>query len=89
MEKKILDPNSAHTWPRQENSEKNSERIKKIKKPLSANIFTQNGMRKAEKERKKRYSRIPFILNPGKKIPKKIAKKFKIIKNLFPALFLS
>ena len=47
-------------------------------------------MRKPEKERKKRYSRIPFILDPGKKIPKEIAKKFKIIKkNLFPALFLA
>ena len=28
-----------------------------------------------------------FILDPVKKIPIKIAKKFKIIKNLFPALF--
>ena len=37
-------------------------------------------MRKAKKERKKRYSRIPFRLDPGKKIPKKIAKKLKIIK---------
>ena len=45
-------------------------------------------MRKAEKERKKRYSRIPFVLDTGKKIPKKIAKNFKIIKNLFPELFL-
>ena len=35
------------------------------------------------------YSRIPFILDPGKKIPKKIAKKFKKLKNLFPALFLA
>ena len=34
-------------------------------------------MRQAEKERKKFYSRIPFLLNPGKKIPKKIAKKLK------------
>ena len=80
MEKKILDPNSAHTWPRQENSEKNSEKIQKIKKPHSGNIFSQNGMRKAKKERKKRYSRIPFILDPRKKISKKIAKKLKIIK---------
>ena len=46
-------------------------------------------MRKAEKESEKRYSRIPFILDPGKKIPKKIAKEFKIIKILFPALFLA
>ena len=34
-------------------------------------------------------SPIPFILNPGKKIPKKIAKKFKKLKNFFPALFLA
>ena len=31
-------------------------------------------MRLAEKEKKKFYSRIPFILDPGKKIPKKIEK---------------
>ena len=34
-------------------------------------------MRQAEKERKKFFSRIPFILDADKKIPK----KFKIIKN--------
>ena len=45
MEKKILGPNSADTGPRQENSEKNSEKIKKIKKPISGNISRQNGMR--------------------------------------------
>ena len=39
-------------------------------------------MRLAEKERKKKFSvRILFILNPGKKIPKKIAGKFKKLKN--------
>ena len=37
-------------------------------------------MRQAEKERKKFYSRIPFILDPDKKIPKKIAKKIEKIK---------
>ena len=46
-------------------------------------------MRQAKKERKKFQSRIPFILDPGKKIPKKIAKQFKKSKNLIPALFLS
>jgi len=35
------------------------------------------------------YSRIPFILDPGKKIPKKIVKKFKKLEHLFPALFLA
>ena len=34
-------------------------------------------MRYDEKERKKFYSRIPFIFDPGKKIQKKIVKKFK------------
>ena len=34
-------------------------------------------MRQAEKGRKKFQARIPFILDPGKKIPKEIAKKLK------------
>ena len=41
-------------------------------------------MIQGEKERKKFQSRIPFILDPVKKIPKKIAKKFKTIKKPFP-----
>ena len=44
-EKKILVPNSVHTQPGQENSEKNSKKIQKIKKPLSENIFIENRMR--------------------------------------------
>ena len=39
--------------------------------------------------KRKFYSRIPFILDPGKKILKKIVKKFKKLLNLFPALFLA
>ena len=46
-------------------------------------------MRYVEKERKKFQFRISFILDPGKKIPKKIANKFKKLKNFFPALFFS
>ena len=42
----------------------------------------------AEKERKKFYSRIPFILDPGKKIPKNIAKKLKKLKNPISDVFL-
>ena len=38
-------------------------------------------MRQTEKEKAKFYSRIPFILDRGKKIPKKIAKKTEKIKN--------
>ena len=46
-------------------------------------------MRQAEKEKKKFYFRIPLKLDLGKKIPKKIAKKLKRLKNLFPTLFLA
>ena len=67
---------------------KNGKKIEKIKKkPLSDIIFCQNGMRSAEKEKKKFYFRIPFILDRDKKIPKKIAEKLKKFKNLFPTLF--
>ena len=43
--KKILVPNSVNTRSGQENSEKNSKKIQKIKKPISGIIFSQNGMR--------------------------------------------
>ena len=49
-------PNSVRIRPGQENYEKNSKKNQKIKKPLSGIIFTQNGMRLAEKERKKKFS---------------------------------
>ena len=44
-------------------------------------------MRYVEKERKKFQFQIPFTLDPGKKIVKKIEKEIKKLKNLFPALF--
>ena len=44
-EKKILLPNSVHTRPRQQNSEKNSKKIEKIQKPLSGILFSHDGMR--------------------------------------------
>ena len=89
-EKKISVPNSAHTRFGQENSEKKIKKIPKIKKPFSSIIFCQNGMIQAEKERKKFQSQIRLILDPGKKIPKKIAKNLKKKKKkLFPALFLA
>ena len=87
--KKILPPNSVQTRHGQENSEKNSKKIEKIKKPLSDIIFCQNGMRQAEKDGKKFNSRMPFILDQAKKIPKKIVKKMKKFKNHFPTLFLA
>ena len=42
---KNLAPNSVHTRPGQENSEKNRKRNQKIEKPLSGIIFCQNGVR--------------------------------------------
>ena len=81
--------NSVHTRPRQENSEKNSKKFQKIKNPLSGTIFSQNGMRQAEKVRKTFQSQIPFILDPGMKIPKKIGKKFKKLKTTFRHFFQS
>ena len=54
---------------------KSSKKIQKILKPLPATIFSLNGMRKTEKVKTKFYLRIPFILDPGKKVPKKIEKK--------------
>ena len=52
-EKKILVPNSVHIRPGQENSEKNSKKIQKIKKLNSGIISMQKGLREAEKEKKK------------------------------------
>ena len=52
-EKKILVPNFVLTRFGKENSEKYSKKIPKIKKPFSNIIFSQNGMRLAEKEKKK------------------------------------
>ena len=86
-EKRNLVPNFVETRPGQENSEKYSKKIQKIKKSLSGIIFSQNGMRYAEKGGIKFQSRIPFVLDPLKKILKKIAKKFKKLKNIFLALF--
>ena len=61
-DKRILDPNSAHTRPGGENSEKKiQKKLKKLKKQLSGFIFSQNGMRQDEigRERDKR------ILDPN------------------------
>ena len=42
-DKRILDPNSAHTRPGGENSEKNSKKIQKIREQLFGIIFSQIG----------------------------------------------
>ena len=75
--KKILVPNSVSTRGGQENSEKNSKKIQKIKQVNFGVISIQKGLSEAEKEKKKILSRIPFKVDDSKKIPKKIAKKIK------------
>ena len=52
-DKRILDPNSAHTRPGGANyKKKNSKKIRKIREQLFGIIFSQIGIRQAEKERK-------------------------------------
>ena len=79
--KKNLVPNSIHTRPGQENPKKNSKKIQKTEKPHSGIIFSQNGMRQIEKERKKFQSRIPFLPFPGFHFQKKQRKIHKIKKH--------
>ena len=66
--------NSVHTRPVEGIPKKIAIKFKKLKKTLSGVIFSENGVRQAKKERKKFQSRIPFTLDPGKRIPKKIEK---------------
>ena len=88
-EKKILVPNSVHTRPGQENSKKNSKKIQKIKKPLSGNIFRQNGIRQAKKKKKNFRPEFRSYSTRARKFRRKQQKNSKITKNLFPALFLA
>ena len=83
-------PNSVRIRPGQENYEKNSKKNQKIKKPLSGNIFTQNRMRLAEKEREKK-NLVPNSVHtrPGQENSEKNSKKNQKIKNLFLVLFLA
>ena len=59
-----------------------------MKKLNSGIISIQKGFRQAKKEIKKILVSNSVLTEQGKKIPKKIAKKFKKSKNLFPAFFL-
>ena len=64
------------------------KKMQKFKKQNSGIIFIQTRFRQAEKEKKKILSQIPFLSDSGMNIPKKkIAKKFKKLKNIIPALF--
>ena len=70
---------------------KNGKKIEKMKKKTSFRHYflPQQDEIGREKEKKKFYFRIPFILDSCKRIPKKIAKNLKKLKNLFPTLFLA
>ena len=74
---KILVPNSVHSRPEQEHSEKNCKKIQKLKKTSFWLYFLPNWDWIGQEREKKFWSQIPFLLNPGKKIPKKAATKFK------------
>ena len=65
------------------------KKIQKTKKVNSGIISIQNGLRVAKKEGKKFYSQIPFILDPGKKVPKEIAKKIQKIKKTLSGIIFS
>ena len=67
---------------------KMAKKLKKLKKKPLCDIFFLPKWDEIgrEREKKKFYFRIPLILDRGKKIPKKITKKFK---NLFPTLYLA
>ena len=88
--RKNLVPNSVHTRPGHENCEKNRTKFKKITKTSLQHFLWPKPDEIGRKREKTFYSRIPFILDWGKKIPKKkIAKKFKKLKNVFLAFFLA
>ena len=87
--KKNLVPNSVPTRHGHEYSKKKKQKNSKNKKHYSGIISIQIWKRQAEKERIKFQSRIPFLPDPGQKIPKKIEKKLKKLKNIILVLFLS
>ena len=60
-----------------------------MKKLNSGIISIQKGFREAKKEIKKILVPNSVLTEQGKKTPKKIAKKFKKLKNHFPALVLT
>ena len=65
----------------------NSKKIQKIKKHRYGFFSSQNGQGEAEKERKKNYRSDQFLPDQEQKINKKIAKKFKKLKNIVVASF--
>ena len=89
-EKKNLLPNFVHSRPRQENSEKNSKKIEKIKKTSFRHYFLpKRDEIGREREKKKFTSEFRSSTTEARKFQKIIVKKFKKFRNLFPTLFLA
>ena len=85
-EKKILVPNSVHTRPRKENSEKKLvKKYKKLKNFFPTLFLARTGWDWARRGEKNFSPEFRSYSTPEKKW----AKKFKKLKNFFPALFLA
>ena len=67
--------------------QKNNGKILKIKKYQYEYISSQNRLETSEKERNKNYRSASLLPVSKQKIPKKIAKKFKKLKNTITASF--
>ena len=78
--KKNFVPNSVHTRPGQENSEINSKKIQKIKKPLSGIIFSETGRDRLRKREKKILVPNSVHTQPGQENSEKNSKKIQKIK---------
>ena len=75
--KKILLPNSVSTRGGQENSEKNSKKIQKIKQVNSSIISIQKGLREAGKEKKNFSPEFRSFSSRARKFRKKGQKNLK------------
>ena len=69
--------------------QKSSKKIQKIKKHHSSCMSSQIGLGKAVKVSEKKLSFQSFLLDPESRIPKKMAKKIKKLKNTIRASFLA
>ena len=90
QKKKILLPNSVQARHGQENSEKNSKKIEKIKKTSFRHYFLpRRDEIGREREKKKNLHPNSVHARPWQENSEKIAKKLKKIKKLFQTLFLA
>ena len=78
--KKILVPNSVHTRPGQENSERASKKIRKIIKPLPSIVFCQIGDEVGRENEKKNLVPNSAHTRPWEENSEKNSKKIQKIK---------